>query len=278
MDLRHIPFYVGYQAPNEICFTRNSSDDLDLIRQYDLLYLDRKLLMPGNNLNVEIRIIFHYPGGLIRNLDNPSFKSTFDAYQKDKVLELKLSRVIKTKSRPDSNIPCNPNIVNDDETFQQEVIERVGCVPVYWGYLLPILKTHGLCDSPAELKNSSELINNIEKVLDTYDPPCLDMTTSVIFTRDSYQRSGKFVIKVLYTEKSYQEIKNIKAFSSETFWSTAGGYLGMFLGYSLLQIPELLTDFPLYIRRARFLSKIGKLSNTRFAQILQKYFMRRFLN
>lgn len=254
------PFNIGYQTPNEICFTRSSTDHVDLIRQHDLLSLDRKILLPGNNLNVEIRIIFHYPGGLIRNFDNPSFRSTFEAYQKDKILELKVSRVVKSKRRSDSNVPCNPNIDNDDETFQNEVIRRIGCVPVYWSYLLQVLETPKLCNSAEELKNSTELINNIKDVLSTYDPPCLDMTTLVMFTRDSHQRTGRFFIKVLYTEKFYQEIKNIKAFSFETFWSTAGGYLGFFLGYSLLQIPDLLTQLPPFLRRLRLPSKMGRLS------------------
>ena len=264
-DHNHIPFYVGHQTPDEICYTRNSTNVIDLIRQHDVLSLDRKLLLPGNNLNVEIRIIFHYPGGLIRNFDNPSFRSTLEVYQKDKILELKVSRVTKSKRRPDSNIPCNPNIENDDITFQKDVIERVGCVPVYWSYLIPVLKTSHLCDSAGELKNASNLINNIKDVLETYDPPCLDMTTLVMFTRDSHQLPGKFLIQVLYTEKFYQEIKNVKAFTFDTFWSTAGGYLGFFLGYSLLQIPDLLAHLPPLLRKFRLLSKIGKLSNTRFS-------------
>ena len=166
-----------------------------------------------------------------------------------------------TKNRPDSNVPCNPNIDNDDETFQEEVIKRIGCVPVYWSYLLPVLKTNTLCESSGELQNASKLINNIKDVLASYDPPCLDMTASVLFTRDSYQRSRRFLIKVLYTEQFYQEIKNVKEFSFETFWSTAGGYLGFFLGYSLLQIPELLTHLPPFFRKTRLLSKTGMFIN-----------------
>ena len=258
-NLTHIPFYVGYQAPNEICFTRNSTDEPNLLREYDLLSLDRTLLLPGTNLNVELRIIFHYPGGLIRNFDNPTFRSTLEAYQANKILELKVSRVTKSKRRPDSNIPCDPNIKSDDQTFLHQVIERIGCVPTYWTHLVPVTFAPNLCDSPGELQNSSELINDIKNVLATYDPPCSDMTTLVMFTRDSHQRPGRFFIKILYTEKVYQEIQNVRAFSFETFWSTAGGYLGIFLGYSLLQIPELLTKFPSFLRRSRLISKIGKL-------------------
>ena len=47
-ETKKIPFHVGYRTPDEICFTRNSTDTLDLIRTEDYLYLNRSLLKPGN--------------------------------------------------------------------------------------------------------------------------------------------------------------------------------------------------------------------------------------
>ena len=80
--LEEHPFYIGYQTYDEICFTRNSDYEYNLIRIHDLILLDRSLLNPGTNLNLEIRIIVHYPGHLVRNFDKPSFRSFLGSYIK----------------------------------------------------------------------------------------------------------------------------------------------------------------------------------------------------
>ena len=256
--LKNIPFDVGYQTPDQICFTRKSKYQDDLIRLYDLLSFNRALLKPGNNLNVKIRIIVHYPGQLISHLDNPSFRATFGAYRKNKVLELKISRVTKLRKRPDSNVPCDPNMDNVDQTFQQYVINHVGCVPIYWSYLpLDAIKKPA-CRSPEELKNASDLIDNFKTISTKYEPPCIDMTSLVTFTRELDQLPRQFLVKLIYTENFYQEIKNVREFTFETFWSTAGGYLGFFLGYSLLQLPDLLHHFPSVLRKMRLISFLSK--------------------
>ena len=51
------------------------------------------------------------------------------------------------------------------------------------------------------------------------------------------------LIKLEYRERHYQEIKYAEDFGFESFWSGLGGYVGIFLGYSLLQIPELLGKY-----------------------------------
>ena len=48
------------------------------------------------------------------------------------------------------------------------------------------------------------------------------------------------VLDFVYMEDFYQEIINVRDFGFESFWSGIGGFVGIFLGYSLLQIPDLL--------------------------------------
>ena len=51
---------------------------------------------------------------------------------------------------------------------------------------------------------------------------------------------NQFIIEFVYTEEQYQEIENVKDVSFETFWSGIGGFVGIFLGYSMMQFPELI--------------------------------------
>ena len=108
--LTYNPFSVGYQTHHEICLTRKSIFEPNLKRAYDLVFLDPSLFRIGTNLNIEMRIIVHYPGQLIRNFEKPCFKSTLGSYIQDKVLEIKLSSFTKLSKRPDSNVKCNPEL------------------------------------------------------------------------------------------------------------------------------------------------------------------------
>ena len=46
-----------------------------------------------------------------------------------------------------------------------------------------------------------------------------------------------------YVTDSYRETVNTLAFDMATFWSQVGGFIGIFLGYSLLQVPELVKNW-----------------------------------
>ena len=42
-----------------------------------------------------------------------------------------------------------------------------------------------------------------------------------------------------YTEKLYEEIKYTRAMGFESWLSNVGGFVGIFLGYSIMQIPDM---------------------------------------
>ena len=119
-------------------------------------------------------------------------------------------------------------------------------------------KRFTLCKSFEKLRNASEHIEYFDQVLARYEPPCEEMTSLPIITREIDQPEQQFLVKVTYPVSFYQEIKNVKEFTFETFWSTAGRYLGFFLGYSLLQIPELLLDSHSQFRSVQLPPVIGR--------------------
>ena len=43
-------------------------------------------------------------------------------------------------------------------------------------------------------------------------------------------------------DNKYQEIRNERAFAFESFWSAVGGFMGIFVGASLSQLPILMVD------------------------------------
>ena len=89
-------------------------------------------------------------------------------------------------------------------------------------------------------------------------PPCDKMSLSTSIEKSNTVRKylGQLmVLRFNYLNEDYQEILNVRDFGLETFWSSIGGFIGIFLGYSLLQIPDLLIIGILWVKRA-FVLKI----------------------
>ena len=252
----NIPLEIGYQTPEEICFTRKSLDSLEVSRSFDILSLTRSLLRPGNHRHLELRILIHYPGQLLRSFDKPKYRSTLESYVKDRLLELQISDVTTLRKRSDSNVRCNESLSNDDDRIRQEIIKEAGCIPPYWRKTIPLSDGINVCRLPEQLKDVSKYIDNYKYYLSTYDPPCVEMTTMVTVNKDSTQKRNEFKIKFTYTENVYQEIVNSESFDFTTCFSGVGGFVGIFLGFSLRDMPNILSNIPGIVGGFRFLKKI----------------------
>ena len=53
------------------------------------------------------------------------------------------------------------------------------------------------------------------------------------------------LLKVIYKNDYYQQIKYVPDFGFESFWSGVGGFVGIFLGYSMMQFPEMMGNYVL---------------------------------
>ena len=78
------------------------------------------------------------------------------------------------------------------------------------------------------MKQAYDYIRNYKDVHLSYEPPCLEMNVLAMYERNLKQKWDEFAIKVTYLEETYQEIDNIKDFGFETFWSSVGGFVGIF--------------------------------------------------
>ena len=60
------------------------------------------------------------------------------------------------------------------------------------------------------------------------------------FDRRQSKKGDEPRITFLYEEADYEEVTNTRSFDFASFVSGVGGFIGIFLGYSILQVPELL--------------------------------------
>ena len=86
-------------------------------------------------------------------------------------------------------------------------------------------------------------LENWQEVMEGHDRPCIDMFNTVAWNWQDARttRNPKEIkIKFYYQEQYYQELQYLPDFDLETFISNIGGFVGIFLGYSMMQFPEVL--------------------------------------
>ena len=258
-----LPFKLTYQTWKEMCFTRTSTDLEGARRKYDFLSLDSEVLKLKRFEDTDVKLILHYPGQMLRSMHKPVLRARFDDLsgidlirqrQQLKLRELFLQRVTVLKMRSDSNQPCDDEIVDDDAKFIDEIVKETGCIPIYLNALVSKGLKYGECKSPEQYRKAYQLINNYKDTLMSYNPPCVDMR---VMTRDQYStplrnQHKEIDIKLIYSEGSYQETINSRDFGMDAFWIGVGGFAGLFLGYSVSSIPDLIASIPAFFRKQKY--------------------------
>ena len=238
LPIQQPPFYIGYHTPERICFTRISNDSINTIRLYDKLSLNRSIVGPGVYNDSVISIVVHYPEQLLRSLETPTFTSTFSEYRTD--LELEVSQGTLLIKRVGSNEPCNDQMSDHYDTFvQKEMSKHFHCMPPYWNQNLKDELKLGECRSPDRLGYVYNKIKEHKRMLSELDSPCLDRFDAVVYNQKPIKDEGISQIKIIYKDRYDEEILYSQDFGFESFWSGIGGFAGLFMGISIMQIPPL---------------------------------------
>ena len=238
-----LPFNKVYQTPDTICFTRKSEDKLRSIRLHDSMVWNRSVFENRYYSDAEIQIFFHYPGQFLRSFNFPTFKRKLYQFEDwNGNVDVRISDVSVLKHRPNSKIKCDAGIQNDDSKAMVKIIQRLKCVPPYWHTMVMRNWSYASCNTTLELKTAYNLSQNYDEILSSYDPPCIQMNVLAISSDKKLIHGEPIGITIYYGSMIYQMIDNLQEFGFESFWSAVGGFIGIFLGYSLLQLPELFNN------------------------------------
>ena len=246
------PLYISYQDPTQICYTRKADYDnrdstpTKIMRKYDLVTLNITLIKEQFSdlkaLSV-LRVYIHNPGQFIRGLGKELMEHKIShigpEFSNNKIY-VTTSQIVVLKKRANAIIPCDQNLFNEDQKLLNEIMKKTGCIPPYWKPLTRLQLPK--CNDDVKMKMIANFTANIEKPMSLYDPPCHEMTIVAGAERTHYADKDHLMIKFNYLNEMFLEIANGERFSAQGFLCRIGGFLGMFLGFSLLQIPDLLSS------------------------------------
>ena len=257
-----IPLDKSHNTSDTICFTRTSEEQIGTLRTYDWLAFSKSVF--GNKRFI-LQIFVHYPQQLMRSFHKPVFRSIISETTDfgTKLLKITIGKVTILRKRPSANVPCDEKLVDDDAKFQEEFIKHINCTPPYWsgrsGNNFPQRK----CQSKYELQIADILIQQYRAILKNYVAPCNQMEIFTRYDREEELNDGDDPrVMFLYEDSAYEEIQNTKSFDLESFVSGVGGFIGIFLGYSILQIPELLVLLTTFMRNLGQDNEKGKINRT----------------
>ena len=265
-------FYINYHDPDQICFARKQDPGIgwDFSRKEDEILLD---MSPFKYINGFFRIYQHYPQQFTRSMSKPIYElPTKDIKNTNHNVSWSLDYITILRKRPDASKTCNISLVNDDEEFKLRVIQAIGCIPSYWKALMQENVSPGMCQTKYELQEAYRQIKNFrEYIAYAYDPPCVELLVPVNVEIEKREKlwgtPNTLRINVHYSSEIYQEIKNLRDFTEEAMWSSIGGFIGMFLGYSLLQIPDIL--ILAWVSYRSKVAKIGRGAANVFRMIME---------
>ena len=236
------PFYLSYQSPNQVCYSQRSTFDRRFIKFEDSisLYTDGllKFNRPSDN-HGRLHIYVHYQGQTVRSFGKEVFVLPMKKDEIKKRVNIRLSGFTVLRRRLDGKVPCHPYSEGDDDRFREMVMEKTGCLPPYWKYFGNTSTNLTQCMSASQLKISNRYSNSKKagRILKKLKPPCEEYSvTSSVDMRDH----GNLQLSFQYRSDQYLEIKNMRDFGLISLWSSIGGLVGIFLGFSMFQMSEVM--------------------------------------
>ena len=237
-------FQTTYVDPDKKCFTRNSQLEraTGIVRKEDEIALTFYSRLDETKL----KIFLHHPGQFIRNIKSPIIDVTTKRENIAQKVILLISDVMNFKRRNKANEPCDERMTDDGENLRRKVILEVNCRPSYWSSFA-IHPEYGqanipFCSTPNELKKAYKQIQNLSNIVSSTQS-CTEMFISSSAQSNMIMSdvgTGQIHLLIRYRNSHYQQIINSRDFDFDSMFSAIGGFVGIFMGYSLLQVTALL--------------------------------------
>ena len=248
------PFYISFKNHQTKCFSTNipfdQNNKVQNLRLFVKSSIFPKTLHEDFKFDKNFGVFVHYPQQFFRS---PIHK----LYQKVQngsilsVLNFKVVNMEVLRRRNKQQQQCNDKR-NDDEKILEKFMSVVGCKPPHWD----IIGDQQPCAKPGKMQMFGqpfvEWIPNVPsmQILDDLPPPCQDiLEIHYEYSETKWDKAefagldvetDFFEVNLAFPSSTYKEIIHVKEYDADSLVGYVGGYIGMFLGLGLLQVPELL--------------------------------------
>ena len=231
-------FETNYVDPEKLCVTRSSKLEKGkgIVRKDDLLFFDLKRIQAATTFQIHL----HYPGQFIKYSDIPVVETVFNGNDKSQKVTLMIPDITTLRRRSRPAQPCDDTDVDDIPNHRIHAMEKVQCKPSYWNFFDED-RFFEVCNTTLQLQQIYREIKDRYTYLSSGTEPCSAMLIPSAVQKDSIPGFGQIQISIHYSVSQYQEIINVQDFNFDSMFSGIGGFVGIFLGYSFLQVTDLIS-------------------------------------
>ena len=250
------------------CVTRKLQYEPNEVLERQTILLRRKSMSSYRIFYVFI----HRPGHLIRQvgsnmITNMALRAMIPRKYdtRTNLLQVFITslKIIKKRSKPDD--PCDEELEDDDKRWIQQVSKNIDCVPIYW------IKKSDIKGNSSKVAPCISIEKYHEAFVATkegkinitrqYRPPCRELVTISYATSgnalldgvlrkkvENLKKKDLIMLRIHYKLSNYEEVRNGRAFNEYDLFTQVGGIIGLMLGFSFFQLPNIVHDTSLKLK------------------------------
>ena len=193
----------------------------------------------------KFKLALSYPGQFINaRVVKSNWKKVLS--KKEYSMDFNIQNMIVLKKRNKPRKKCNTDWKNDDESQLKKLVQEIGCRPSHFTMNTTVPK----CLIWFQL----DKFNNTD--VGDYFGPCRQVE-KLLYSYGDYPRSltndagngTVFEVRLNFQGETYMEIEQSRAYDFQTLVGNAGGYVGVFLGVALIQLPIFFLNVFNYIQQ-----------------------------
>ena len=231
--------------------------------------------------NFDLLVYIHHKEQLLRQLSKPKFQVFSKPLTKLKgkkglnyLVKFRINALEILRQRPNDVTECNDALLNEDQKWRLSVIEEMGCIPVFmkrfFFYETSFAENYTekfstFCNQTQYrlFKKAYTPFGNFQTVSKMYKRPCTQLNNIVATTKSYTLIEDKNITNVAFKfvyPAEYKETINKQVIVLTELWSRIGGFVGILIGYSIMQIPEMFEKLLKWIKQ--FSSKTNKIKES----------------
>ena len=206
----------------------------------------KKSIFPNSQRSTKgaFKVAISYPGQTIRaRVIKFNWKHiNYTEY----TMEFGIQNMVVLKKRSMSGNKCHEEPTKDDINQLLDLIRLKGCRPPF----LKLDSSYPPCGSQRKNSTKEEIKNDLNI---NYQEPC-QQVEKILYLYDEYEKMitkdrSVFEILINFQGETYMEIEQHRAYDFQSLFGNAGGYIGVFLGVTFLQLPSFLLSVSNFVKK-----------------------------
>jgi hypothetical protein len=187
-------------------------------------------------------VTFHYPNQYTsaKHVDMWTWPDRDENASKSYRMEFELKNIEILQKRNKWRTPCIPGHPNIDRIWFKNYFQTMLCKPPYVYNISSVPP----CSTKKDMKIVSEDFHDYRLLGNGLAlPPCrtLEKIEFNYHEKDVKEEDNNdpyITISITFLDKTFRQLLNVRAFDAISLFGNIGGYVGIFVGYALLHVPD----------------------------------------